>query len=144
MTDTAQLRELAEKATPGGWCIGRVMYPYVHVNKDPDKDGYCEAIGSTRTAHGQEHDEANAAYIAAANPQTILTLLDELESARAVLARVDKLTLYKTHRGDSGRLGEQEVDVCLVCKHVDIEHGVGCPVGLLEAALTDHREKFKC
>lgn len=65
----ATLRELAEKAAPGPWDFDNVM---VYVRFADDGDG-CVARGM--------HKE-DGAYIAAANPTTVLALLDEVERLR--------------------------------------------------------------
>lgn len=92
MTD---LRKLAETATPGPWqtlgpdspgqwmvyddhwCIATASwydpeYDYATRQKPPDPRAYIDA-------------DANAAYIAAASPDVILALLDEVERLRAAL-----------------------------------------------------------
>ena len=72
---SAELRALAEKATPGPWVAGVeaegwYSREYWRVPVGPGK------IAATRT-------EANAAYIAAASPDVILVLLDERDAAIA-------------------------------------------------------------
>jgi len=73
----AGLRELAEAATPGEW-----RYDY--------EVGFCgELVSSTErvlATFADEPDAADAAHIAAANPSTILALLDRLEAAERVQA----------------------------------------------------------
>jgi len=72
-TQYKELRELAEKATPGPWKReGR----YIKVNMQ--QPVVCEVES--------RESRDNAAFIAAANPQTILALLQELEEARGLLA----------------------------------------------------------
>ena len=76
--NTQRLRELAQKATPGHWyskwpeerCtwvdVGNSRYPVAYT-------GYCF------------DDAPNAEHIAAANPATVLALLDEIDRLRAEL-----------------------------------------------------------
>lgn len=91
--DLDALRELAEKATPGGWRVGF-------------NDGSGKGEGSegcwvstvdedeqTVVRGGREDwgvpvgvpNAADARFIAAANPQAILSLLDEIDRLRAAL-----------------------------------------------------------
>ena len=84
MTDIARLRELAEKATPGPW-----------VTDDPNgelvaglgPDGVYEYVCNCSATFGMKRTWseqcANAAHIAALNPQAVLALLTELETLRA-------------------------------------------------------------
>jgi hypothetical protein len=86
MTD-AELRALAAKATPGPWTVG----PFWAIDTGIYVAGdYClattqtdsEEEGVTSTAERKSRD---AAYIAAASPDTILALLDRVEKAEAAL-----------------------------------------------------------
>lgn len=96
--DLAELRRLAEGATPGPWEWDEVMNPFYN---DPggrscggDGSGMAEFFQTD--ANGEtlfdDHGEVsfvlpwkfnNAAYIAAANPATVLSLLDALTAAEA-------------------------------------------------------------
>jgi hypothetical protein len=77
--DTKSLRELAQGATKGPWVSHEENgFPYV---LGPDD----ELLGGPVTiADGSEHlSIADAAYIAAASPDVILGLLDEVDRLRA-------------------------------------------------------------
>lgn len=67
----ARLRELAEKATPGRW-----------YRDDSNYRNLC--AGDCVMLHGTEHvtwdNDADADYVEAANPATILTLLSALRT----------------------------------------------------------------
>jgi hypothetical protein len=68
--DTKRLREIAERATPGPWesiLSGPVSRQRLVVDDDACKVVDCGV------------SNANAAFIAAANPQTVLALLDEID-----------------------------------------------------------------
>jgi hypothetical protein len=94
MTPTDALRRLALAATPGPWHeIERCD------NTQPDEA--CGVTSEQRTAHGHiigifqsdAYDEcshpvsaANAAFIAAADPTTVVALLDQLAALRAALS----------------------------------------------------------
>ena len=101
------LRQLAEAATPGPW--------YAHENgtiwRRPIKDLYQYGGGvagdkSIASASKGWHDEnakgypveANAAYIAAANPAAILALLDTIDAQRKLLERAE--TVLSASYGD--------------------------------------------
>ena len=80
--DTAQLRALAEKATPGPWTI--------ELGEDGDEFS-CYIFGqipsgSTIVAFVEHEDEAK--YIAAADPATILSLLDLADRHAALVSAV--------------------------------------------------------
>lgn len=90
MTDKyAELRRLAESATPGPWeSVKRSEYDgsyYFLIQTQEERNGW--EIAEIRM--DVPHD--NAAFIAAANPSTILALLDELEAAQRD-ARIGRLT----------------------------------------------------
>ena len=83
MTTNKELRELAEKATQGAWGEDGV---YV-----------CTTITAGETIYAQtwdvvaeSHQESNAQFIAAANPATILALLDENEALQAECEKLRK------------------------------------------------------
>jgi hypothetical protein len=83
MVDTAELRKLAEAATPGPWvCDGDNVY---HERLDEPGRHLANAYVSYRQ---DAVIEANAAYIAAVSPDVLLALLDRLE---APADRVEKL-----------------------------------------------------
>lgn len=67
----AQLREAAEQATPGPWYYKRTD----DEQREILSEGKHVAIVQVQQSEGQR--VANAAYIALANPATILALLDE-------------------------------------------------------------------
>ena len=86
MTDTTDLRALAEAATPGPW----------HVHGQPGRDygpgGRLWWLESdAENDIGDVEHTNDAAYIAAASPDRILALLDERD---ALLAEVDRLSGY--------------------------------------------------
>jgi len=106
----AKLRDLAEKATPGPWVVCQTV---IHgkdygghwvegVELDPEDPAHPERLVQISGSGGarswtarifdrQIHDdnEANALFIAAANPVTILALLDALAAANARVAEVE-------------------------------------------------------
>ena len=104
VVDSPSLRQLAEAATPGPWRTdsmgGRPGIEAdglsVVVVQDPE-------IPADEAGVWGENDGANnAAYIAAANPQAILALLDERDALRAAL---DMAKVYVAVEGD-----QQELD----------------------------------
>ncbi|WP_082837626.1 ead/Ea22-like family protein [Enterobacter chengduensis] len=85
--DKQALREAAEKATPGLWV-------YLPKNTSIEYDyGSDDSQGSiTYMDSGdftQKQTDLNGAFIAAANPATVLALLDELEAAEKRIAELE-------------------------------------------------------
>ncbi|MFA5898096.1 MAG: ead/Ea22-like family protein [Hyphomicrobium sp.] len=75
MIDEQKMRELAEAATPGPWEVEQKPNGYVQAVGPLRADEYC---GSSWV----ECFEADADYVSAVDPQTILALLDELQNLR--------------------------------------------------------------
>lgn len=84
MTDYRKLRQLAEAATPGPW--SQCTAPDTN-NNQAVCDHNFEFIARTDlvSIHSFEICEANASFIAAANPTVVLELLDEIERLRDAL-----------------------------------------------------------
>jgi len=95
MTTYAALRALAEKATPGPWVeSGRdVDHDRTVAEGRNPGDGCglgCEVEGPPEAwLRGQFALHADAAYIAAVDPATILALLDDLDAAQARIAELE-------------------------------------------------------
>ena len=92
-TTLSALRAKAEATTPGDWNVQDFADPAVSSDPSP-RDIYISCswpdhIGIASMERGLtatlEEARANAAFIAAANPTTILALLDALEEARAIM-----------------------------------------------------------
>ena len=85
--DKRALREAAEKATPGPWYVHDKPCEDGNYGIDTsDKEFLAEAVvwwGFSRQSIWREED---AKHIAAANPATVLALLDELEAAEKRIA----------------------------------------------------------
>lgn len=130
MTINKQLRELAEKATPGPWWIDS------HGHR-MSADGGLETvfIASEKMGEAKRHPETgnlshwpndwDASFIAAANPATILTLLDENEALQAECEGLRK-------DAEFGRsiLSKREPGKAYGC-HCDLEEGMepdGCVI----------------
>ena len=73
--DIENLRRLAQAATPGPWASGRAGEIW-------DRKG--NQIG--HIVEGFPGPEGTAAHIAAANPKTVLGLIEEIERLRGLLA----------------------------------------------------------
>lgn len=80
MTDYSDLKEKALAATPGPWSV--VTGKQRLVGPCPGK-----AVANCSYDNGPI-EEANAAFIAAANPSTILSLLEERDRLRAALKQI--------------------------------------------------------
>ena len=81
MTDYSELERLAKDATPGPWDWGHEMQP--SSEEWTLNPGILIAEGTDGTPEGDSIDRANAAFIAAANPATVLALLSELSQSKA-------------------------------------------------------------
>ena len=79
MTDLKKLRELAEKANPGPWIEKRDPFDVERIHVvDQDDEIFCSVRGTTR----------NSYFIATANPQAIIELLDRLERYEKALEKI--------------------------------------------------------
>ncbi|HGN1450902.1 ead/Ea22-like family protein [Pseudomonas aeruginosa] len=90
MTDTNKLKELAERATPGPWSAAWEegddtawpnLFPVIQAGNGE------VVIGNEGFYTDLEQDKANATFCAAANPQAILGLIDEVERLEAELSQ---------------------------------------------------------
>lgn len=109
--NTTELKKLAEAATGDLWVVGSGPYDqsrHIYCNS-PVTDGdesWLPLIASTDDAETLIDHEANAAYIAAANPAAILKLLAinaELVDALNWYAEQARLCRLIHSEGDSGR-----------------------------------------
>ncbi|KAA1063427.1 ead/Ea22-like family protein [Enterobacter mori] len=95
--DKRALREAAEKATPGPWYVHDKPCEDGNYGIDTsDKEFLAEAVvwwGFARQSIWREED---AKHIAAANPATVLALLDELEAAEKRIAELSHHTQTRT------------------------------------------------
>ena len=109
-----ELRALASAATPGEWTVARGWTPDEVYSIESDRD-VCVAV--TRTWNNG-NTEADANYIAAANPATVISLLDEVTRLRAA-ATSSADALYRYHligmiNGHDYGLCVEE-DECRIC-----------------------------
>lgn len=81
------LREAAEKATPGRWEYypGNTSIEYNVDSTDEDQGSIVYVDSGDFT---QKQTDLNGAFIASANPSTVLALLDELEAAEKRIAEL--------------------------------------------------------
>ena len=89
--DTTKLRELAQNAAPGPWGYELDHGSCLRIYSDADSgivDG-CGCCGSPNC------DEVNATFIAAANPASVLALLDEVDRLRTIEAAARNLVKVK-------------------------------------------------
>ena len=104
----AELRRLAENATPGAWEAiifdsGHSKFEFeASVCTQDVGDSICRMDGLLRTAVNERYrtdGSLDAMFIAAANPAAVLGLLDEVERLTTVVRRVREL-----HRESHGSL----------------------------------------
>lgn len=87
--DYQALREAAEKATPGEWCADD--YHGVIADAGLNANYYIASCSGP-------DNRANKRFIAAANPATVLALLDELEAAEKRNAELQSENAYIRNR----------------------------------------------
>ncbi|CAB5569850.1 ead/Ea22-like family protein [Pseudomonas aeruginosa] len=84
--DTNKLKELAERATPGPWVVDAQQSGAIF-NIESESGDLCIAMSQENPASTRlemnEQRRVNAEFIAAANPQAILALLDEIDRLKA-------------------------------------------------------------
>lgn len=80
--DTTKLRELAQNATPGPWVL-RFFSDKTVVTQEKRRGEFRALLLMVRQP--RERHVSNAAFIAAANPATVLALLDELDNNRKAM-----------------------------------------------------------
>jgi hypothetical protein len=112
-TDTKRLRELAQSATPGPW--SQVDTPWGDgtwvCTGTGDPHGQMPIADCEMHCHEDEYNSEprvhdNAAFIAAANPQAVLGLLDEVERLRR---ERDEATRYmESNEAEYGKLVEYQ------------------------------------
>ena len=89
MSDYKELRKLAQAATPGPWYHGAKngAHKYCVYDKicwlDVDGSRWGDTPNIVISVSPDDGEYKTAAYISAANPATVLALLDELEAAHA-------------------------------------------------------------
>lgn len=108
--DFSHLRALAAAATPGRWAYGtyhRLLVVPVH-GSVPDKHNKIADLGPGAipwTDDKQSYE--NAAYIAAANPSTVIAMLDALEALQ-VGAQTDEILLSAARESASRAIAERD------------------------------------
>ncbi|HCF3446150.1 hypothetical protein AO924_34145 [Pseudomonas aeruginosa] len=98
MTDHAELRRLAKAATPGPWSCNRhwaiVGGPTLEFTNGAAQQQI--AMACWQSWMREEELRNNAAFMAAANPKTVLALLDEIDGLN------DELSACTEHPGGCG------------------------------------------
>ena len=152
--DWTAMRRLAEAATPGPW---EVVSP--HTDENPGTNPVV-ASGSERWWHIAEilegidgaPEDANAAYIAAANPAAVLALLDQRDAVRAERDEFRKATESAVeafqHNHDEWLKMKAERDAAV--RHLDATYdalGVSCassaPLAARAAELRAERDRLR-
>lgn len=86
MTDLKKLREMAEKATPGPWKCAGGIYVYSGDTMVADNNDETALVRARGVGGGmsREQQEANVEFVSAANPETVLALIDRIEKLKYV------------------------------------------------------------
>ena len=119
MSDLSKLRELAENATPGEWEAGDA---WVYTDPIyPDDRRLSDVLGmkfADEERAEAEHARGlrNAEFIAAANPATVLALLDRLEAAERERAKWERSAwnTLQDHDGWKARAEAAEAKIAAV------------------------------
>ncbi|ELM8184030.1 ead/Ea22-like family protein [Escherichia coli] len=118
--DYQALREKAEKATCGVWCLeyGESRFDCDDALIHRDVVGYlpiCRIEGAHPESGFDEdfqiEQQANAEFIAAANPVTVLALLDELEAKDKRIADMEAREVVLPRAHDVHPLGPQSAKI---------------------------------
>jgi hypothetical protein len=88
MIDPKELRELAQKATPGPWYVSAPAEQTVWYDIKDRRYPIADTSGGFT-------DDGNAEFIAAANPAVVLSLLDEIDMLRKIEAAARNLAKVK-------------------------------------------------
>lgn len=138
MTDHTELRRLAEAATQGEWVQGYEIDGPIGFTRIKASG---RALASTAPQCGRPHwndeAEANAAYIAAASPSVVLSLIAEVERLRTALepfATAAKVVdqYYGDSTGWQEELdGTEKVETLVLGDFIDV-----CTIGDLRRART--------
>ena len=99
MTNKQALREAAEKAGAEVWCAFIDTKSKTYAVHTPDDDR-CGDVVKWPGLDGQQRAAAKARFIAAANPATVLALLDELEAAEKRIAELEAREVILPQRMD--------------------------------------------
>ena len=100
--DKRALREVAGKATPGPWLWINTGSFFSFLVSESNQDPH-QCIIDDGTAWGEYGETINpespdGVFIAAANPATVLALLDELEAKDKLIAELDSNNAYIKNR----------------------------------------------
>lgn len=178
MIDVEHLRQLAEAATPGPWKRGQwqgqyVSVPsfhYTEIRPSNDDDASItvdtpppstmptmemQIISGCGCCGSPSGDSRNAQYIAAANPATMIALLDELQRLRKTVGeqgaarvreRMEKLTTIGRLRvriaeleGKTLGVWTSDIDTVVAYDLADVEHVITEHAGSFEQSLEDFR-----
>lgn len=107
--DTDELRRLAQQATPGPWESRRGYVLQMHIDREvciADASG-----GDERDWWDSPRMAANTSYIAAAEPATVLELLDEIDRLRAEVERLTRMRPWSVPPGARHGGGATDDDI---------------------------------
>ncbi len=123
--DIKRLKRLAEQATPGPWRVNMKGHSYHEVARVNDLE-----IAPPNSVD-LSHWTVDAAYIAAASPDVVLALLDEIERLRAA---IDVISIDRQSFADFNARPDRSIDpgdATILREYDDV-------LAQLHAALDDH------
>lgn len=98
MTDLKKLRELAEVATPGPWEVSGTGQQVLKEADVPYGDQrICETNSMASHYPGKTSCWKNIAFIAAANPETVIALIDRIEKLELQLKEASEVAQFYAH-----------------------------------------------
>ncbi|EKK5425461.1 TPA: ead/Ea22-like family protein [Enterobacter hormaechei] len=144
--DKRALREAAEMATPGRWEYypGNTSIEYNVDSMDEDQGSIVYVDSGDFT---QKQTDLNGAFIAAANPTTVLALLDELEAKDNRINRLEAIVAVAEQRNALMREWKRALKV--PCDLVDdqvpvVIHGMTIRLERLKEAEAKLEAKDRC
>jgi hypothetical protein len=87
---TEALLALAIAATPGPWEHRGASVASIATGYVAELSGFPHSLASLSATRGPEQRDRDAAFIAAANPSTVIALLGEIEALRKALERIER------------------------------------------------------
>ncbi|EPQ9513523.1 ead/Ea22-like family protein [Salmonella enterica subsp. enterica] len=134
--DKRALREVAERATQGPWEMEQENIWFT------DEDGYTKHLAYVEQGDDvdDKQDHYNTAYIAAANPATMLALLDELKTAKRRITELEKIATDYALKFQKAQDALKYADLLRKSELEVVENNLidsECHVAELEEALRD-------
>lgn len=119
--DKRALRKAAEQAGADEWCAFIDTKSKTYSVHTPG-DNRCGDVVKWAGFDGQQRAAAKAKFIAAANPATVLALLDELEESERLRLKFQEANCELCQKLEAAEKRIAELSHHLQCAHAFIEH----------------------